>query len=162
MVVAAAAIALGATGLGLQMKGAHEEGKALEAKAKSEAAWQEYNAKLAEREATEAQTAAAEEEKKHRKAAARLKARARTQAGKAGIEPIGSFEKVHEETVVELEADALNIRRSGFVGAQRLIGEAQLSRLKGRSALFRGRAARRAGRLKAIGTGLSGGAGLIP
>ena len=155
-----AAIVLGSTGLGLQMKGAMEAGKAAQAQAKSEAAWQEYNAKIAEREAEEVQTAAASEERKQRKAGARLKARRITQAGKAGIEPIGSFAKVQEETATELEIDALTIRRGGQTGAQRLTAEASLSRLSGRSALLRGRAARRAGRIGAFATGLSGGAGL--
>ncbi|KKM66475.1 hypothetical protein LCGC14_1480810 [marine sediment metagenome] len=116
--IAGLIIALGATGLGLQVKGQIEAGKAAEAKSKSEAAWQEYNAKLAEREAEEVQTAASEEEKDQRKAAARLKARRRTQAGQTGIEPIGSFVKVQEETATELEIDALRIRRGGQVGAR--------------------------------------------
>ncbi len=155
-----AAIALGATGLGMQMKAQHEAGKAAQAQAKSEAAWQEYNAKIAEREAKEVQTAAGFEERKQRKAGARLKARRITQAAKAGILPVGSFEKVQEETASELEIDALIIRRGGETGAQRLTAEASLSRLSGRSALLRGRAARRAGRIGAFATGLSGGSQL--
>ena len=156
MVVTAAIIALGGTGIGLQMKAAHEQGKAIEAKAKSEAVWQEYNAKIAERDAVERQTAAASEESKFRKAAERKKARLRTQIGKTGILPIGSVELVAKESARELEIDALNIRRGGQIGAQALAAEATLSRLSGRSALLRGKAARRAGRTSAIATGLSG------
>jgi hypothetical protein len=138
------------------VKAQHEQGKAIQAKSKSDAAWQEYNAKIAEREAVEKQTAAGAEESKFRKAAERKKARLRTQIGKAGILPIGSVELVAEENARELEIDALNIRRSGTVGAQALTASAQLSRLSGRSALLRGKAARRAGRTGAIATGLSG------
>lgn len=150
------AIAGGGAGLGLQMKGQYEAGRQAEAKAKSEAAWQKYNAELADREAIERQESAAVEERKHRKAGERKKARLRTQIGKAGILPIGSVELIGEELVSELEEDALQIRRGGQVGAQRLTAEAQLSRFAGRSALLRGKAARRAGRLGAIGTGLTG------
>lgn len=153
---AIAAIAIGGTGLGLQMKGQMEAGKARERQAKEQAAWQEYNAKLAEREGTEAQAAAAHEERKHRKAGERLKARQRVALGKAGVLPTGSALEVLEETATELEEDALMIRRGGQVGAQRLTAEAQLSRMTGRSALLRGRAARRAGRTGAIATGLTG------
>lgn len=160
MVLAAAAIALGGTGLGLQMKAAHEQGKQIEAQSKSEAAWQEYNAKLAEREATETQEAAAVEEKRQRKAGERLKARQRVQLGKIGVLPVGSAELVLKETVTELEEDALRIRRGGQVGAQRLTAEAMLSRLRGRAALFRGRAARRAARFGGAGEALRGGAQL--
>ncbi len=155
-----AAIALGTTGLGLQMKGAHEAGKAAEAQAKSQDAWQEYNAKIAEREAKETQETAAFEEKKQRKAGERLKARRRTQAGQTGILPIDSFEEVQKETATELEIDALMIRRSGQIGAQALSAQAQLSRLSGKSALLRGKAARRAGRFGMVGAGLTGGAQL--
>ncbi len=160
MVLGAIALALGGTGLGLQMKGQYEAGKAAEAQAKSEAAWQDYNAKLAEREAIETQTAAAFEERKHRKAGERLKARQRVLFGKAGIQPTGSALEVLEGTASELEIDALMIRRSGTVGARRLTAEAQLSRMAGRSALLRGRSARRAGMFGMVGTGLSGGSEL--
>ncbi len=156
----AVGLILAATAIGVQMKAQHEKGKAEQAQAKNEALWAEHNAKIAEREAEEAQTVAASEERKQRKAGARLKARRITQAGKAGIEPIGSFEKVQEETATELEIDALRIRRGGQTGAQRLTAEASLSRLSGRSALLRGRAARRAGRIGAFATGLGGGANL--
>ncbi len=155
-----AAVVLGGTGLGLQMKAQHEQGKAAEAQGKSEAAWREYNAKLSEREATEAQATAAHEEKKHRKAGERLKARQRVAIGKAGVLPTGSLEDILEETASELEIDALNIRRGGEVGAQRLTAEAQLSRFAGRSALLRGRAAKRASRVQMAATGV-GGAGQL-
>ncbi len=149
--ITAAAIALGGAGLGLQMKGQFEAGKQAEAQAKSETAWNEYNAKLAEREAIERRESAGFEERKHRKAGERIKARRRAQAGKAGILPTGSFELVSEETATELEIDARMIRRGGEVGAQRLTAEAQLSRFAGRSALLRGRAARRASRTPGAG-----------
>lgn len=149
-------LALGGTGLGLQMKGQYEAGKAAEAQAKSEAAWHEYNAQLAQREATEAQEAAAYEEKKFRKGGKRLKARQRALYAKAGVTFEGSPLEKMEETEYELTMEALNIRHGGQLGYQRYTAEAALKRMAGKSALLRGRAARRASRWGMAATGVSG------
>ena len=151
-----AMLALGGTGLGLQMKGQYEAGKAARVQSKSQAAFNEYNAQLAEREAAETQEAAAYEEEKFRKGGERLKARQRALYAKAGVTPEGSPLEVMEQTAVELETDALLIRRGGTLGYQRLTAEAGLERMAGRSALLRGRAARRASRIGMFATGLSG------
>ena len=153
-------IAGGATGLGMGMKGQYEAGKAAERQAKDEATMGEYAAKLSEREATEERESAAYEETKHRKAGERLKARQRVSLGKAGVLPTGSALDIMTETATELEMDALMIRRGGQVGAQSLTASAALSRMGGRAALLRGRAARSAGKVGAIGSGLSGAAEL--
>lgn len=151
---------MGGTGLGLQMKGQYEAGKAADAQAKSQAAWNDYNAQIAEREAGETQAAAAYEESKLRKGGERLKARQKVLYAKAGVTPEGSPLDVMEQTAAELEMDALMIRRGGQLGYQRYTAEAGLERMVGRSALLRGRAARRAGRWGAAATGLSGAAQL--
>lgn len=156
----AALIALSATGLGVGLYGQYQVGQAAEAQAKSQAAWNEYNAKLAEREATEAQTAAAYEESKLRKGGERLKARQRALHGKAGVTGI-TPEEVEVEAAEELEMDALMIRRGGQVGYQRYTAEAGLQRMAGRSALLRGRAARRASRWRMAGTALEGSSGML-
>lgn len=158
--LAITAIAMGGTGLGLQMKGQYEAGKAAQIQSESEAALREYNAQLAEQEAVEAQEAAAFEERKFRKGAERLKARQRTLYAKAGITPEGTPLDVMEQTATELGIDALMIRRGGQLGARGLTAEAQLQRFAGKSALLRGRAARRASRLQMLTTGLMGGAQL--
>lgn len=178
----ALAIAGGATGLGLQMKGQFEAGKAAQAQAQTEAAWREYNAKLAERDAQVARQlaerrvkeeleVAATEERKLRKAGVRLKATQRSRYGKAGVTFEGSPGEVLEETAYELEMDALMIRRGGQARAgaalyggrvegQRYTAEATISRLMGKSALLRGRASRRASRWGMVSSGLLGGAQL--
>lgn len=158
--VTIAMLATGGTGLGLQMKGQYEAGKAAVAQSKSEAALREYNARLAEREAVEKQEAAAYEEQEFLKGGERLKARQRTLYAKAGVTFEGTPSDVMEQTAYELKKDAFNIRRGGQLGARRLTAEAQLQRFAGRSALLRGRAARRASRLKMLTTGLMGGAQL--
>ncbi|KKN77569.1 hypothetical protein LCGC14_0358440 [marine sediment metagenome] len=146
-------VALAVSG-GLQIKAQYEQGKAEERRAKDEATLREHEAKLAEREAQEAQAAAAQEEKQHRKAGERFKARQRVVLGQGGVLPEGSALDVLEETASEIEIDALDIRRTGTVGAQGLTAGAQLSRLAGRSALLRGREKRRASRFGIAATGL--------
>lgn len=157
----AAIIALGATGLGLQLAGQYKAGQAAEAQAESEAAMREYNAQLAEREAAEAQEAAAYEERKFRKGGVRLKARQRALYAKAGVTPEGSPLEVMEQTAVELEMDALMIRRGGQLGYQRYTAEAGLQRIAGRSALLRGRARRRAAQFGMAATAVGGAADIL-
>lgn len=154
--LAIAAIAIGGAGLGLQMKGQYEAGKAAEAKAKSEGAWREYNAQIAERESRETQVAAAYEESKLRKGGERLKARQKVLYAKAGVTPEGSPLDVMEQTAAELEKDALMIRRGGQLGYQRFTAAAGLERMMGRSALLRGREKRRASLWGTAATGLTG------
>ena len=159
MALLVTAISLGATGIGLQAKGQHEAGKAAKAQSKSENAWQQYNADIKEREAVEAQNAAAHEERKTRKAGARDAARKRTQFAKAGVSGI-SKDLLEEEQFSEVELDALTIRRGGTVAAKGLQASAQLSRSAGRASLLRGKAARKAGTKAAI-AGTVGGLGSL-
>lgn len=156
----AAIIPLMATGIGLQVAGQVQAGREAKAFGESQAALREYNAQLAEREAIEAREAAAFEERKFRKGGERLKARQRLGFAKAGVTFEGSPLEVMEQTAIELETDALMIRRGGQLGARRLTAEAQLQRFAGRSALLKGRAARRASTISALSTGLVGGAQL--
>lgn len=157
---AKAMIALGATGLGMQMIGQYQAGEAAEAQAGREAALREYNTMLAEREAVEAQEAAAYEEQKFRKGGERLKATQRVRYGR-GLTFEGTPSDVMEETAFELEKDARLIRRGGQLGYQRYTAEAKLQRFAGKSALLRGRAARRASRWGMAATGLTGGSQLL-
>ena len=154
------AIITSAAGTGMQMKGQYEAGKAAERQAKDEAALDEYNAKLAEREATESKEAAAYEESKFRKGAERLKATQRARYAKAGITFEGSPLDVMAQTASELEMDALMIRRGGQLGYQRYTAESELYKYAGRSALLRGRSARRASQWGMAATGMKGGSEL--
>lgn len=138
--------------VGMQMYGQHQAGKEAEAAEKRQRAWHEYSAQLAEREAREAQEAAAIEERKHRKGGERLKARQRALYAKAGVTFEGSPLEKMEETERELEEDALRIRRGGLVGYRRYTAEASLERMAGRSALLRGRAARKAAKWQMAST----------
>ncbi len=155
-----AIIALGATGLGLQVAGQYQVGQAAEAQAKSQREWHEYNALLSEREAAEARDVAAKEETRFRKGGERLKATQRARFAKTGVTTEGSPEAFLEEQAIEIEEDALMIRRGGQLAGQRLTAEAGLQRMAGRSALLRGKASLRASRWGMASTGLSGAAGL--
>ena len=149
-------VVLLAAGVGLGVAGQLQAGEAAEVQGENQQAWDEYNAQLAERQATEEQAAAATEERRLRKGGERLKARQRAGFAKAGVTFEGSPMEVLEGTASELELDALQIRRGGQVGAQQQTAAAALSRLSGKSALLRGRAKRRASRTQALGLGLSG------
>ena len=63
------------TGMGLSMLGSLQAGEDAKAQAESQAEWDEYNAKLAEREGLEKQEAAAEEERRGRRKEAAAQAR---------------------------------------------------------------------------------------
>ena len=160
MGLAAAVIAIGATGIGVSAIGQYQAGQAAEAQAKSQREWHEYNAGLAEREAAEARDVAAKEETRLRKGGERLKATQRARFAKAGVTTEGSPALFLAEQAIEIEEDALMIRRGGQLAGQRLTAEAGLSRMAGRSALLRGKASLRASRWGMASTGLSGAAGL--
>lgn len=145
-----------AVGVGVGVAGSLQAGREAEAAGRSQAAWDEYNAQLAERQATEEQETAAKEERRFRKGGARLKAKQRVGFAQAGVTFEGSPLAVLEETASELELDALEIRRGGQVGAQQLTAAAVLSRFSGKSAILRGRAARRGSYYQAASLGLLG------
>lgn len=142
--VAAYAIGTTAVGMGMQASAQHQAGKA-------KGKWQEYNAAISEREAEATKEAAIHEEKAHRKAGARHKARMRALYGKANlsIEPGTTPYLTLEETAGEIEKDAFMIRRGGILGEKRFRSQAGIERSKGKFA-------RRAGRWRSGATLLSG------
>ncbi len=133
-----------------------QAGKQAEALGKSQAAISAYNAILDKQEAQERLDVAGVEETKFRAAGEKLKARQRVAFAKAGITTEGTPMDVLEETAIQLETDALTIRRGGQVGARALTASAQLQRVAGRSAIIRGRQRRRAGQIGAAGTAIGG------
>lgn len=143
-------------GLTVAATGQYQAGQAAKEQGERQAAWNEYNARLAEKEATEAQAAAAGEERKFRKGARRLKSKQRALYAKAGVKEAGTPERFMEEQSIEIEEDALQIRRSGQLGYQRYSAEAALERIAGKSALLRGKASQRAARWRMASTGIQG------
>jgi hypothetical protein len=131
-----------------------QAGKEAEALGKSQNAISAYNEILDKQAAQEKLDVAGAEEGKFRTAGEKLKARQRVAFAKAGVEPVGTPMDVLEETAIQLETDALTIRRGGQVGARDLTASAQLQRVAGRSAIIRGRQRRRAGQIGAVGTAI--------
>lgn len=143
-------------GTGIAAYGTIQAGKEAEQLGETQRAIHEYNRALDIRQAQERLDVGVAEESRFRTAGEKLKARQRAGYAKAGVTIEGSPMDQLEETAIQLESGALTIRRNAAVGAADLMASAELSRVAGRSALTRGRAARRASYLKAAGIGLSG------
>lgn len=99
--------------------------------------------------ATGQQTAAAEDAQRRRNR--EFLARQRAAIGEAGIGFGGSTAKVQEQSAIEAELDALNIRYNGTLKRQSFESEAAMARANKKSIV-------RAGFMKAAGGLLSGGA----
>lgn len=151
-IAADAALVAGGVGAFSQYQ-AGQEAKQL---GKDQRAMNEYNAILDLREAGEILDAKGVQEARHRTAGERLKARQRVAFAKAGVTKEGTPMDTLEETAIQIETDALTIRRSGQIGARNLTASAVLQRMAGRSALTRGRRKARASQFATIGTAIGG------
>lgn len=110
----------------------------------------EYNAQVAAMQAKAATEKAAFEEKRQRSKAEKFKAGQRARAAASGL-TLESFMPVFEETAQEAELDALTIRYGGELESFQFKAEEGKER-------FRAKSLKRAGKLAAFGTLLSGGA----
>jgi len=125
--VMAAGVAVSAIGTAMSMQSQIAQGK-------SQNAWNQYNASVAERDAEAARQSAAYEAGLKRKEGERILGRQRALFGKAGVTFEGSPLLLMEETAANIEMDALMIERTGKLTGQRYESEATLSRMKGKSA----------------------------
>lgn len=132
-----------------------QQGRAAEAQGRAQADIAARNALLAERQAEEQRVAAAAEALRQESEGKRLQGRQRALIAKSGVELRGSPLSVVVETAQELEADRLTILREGAIRAGTLREKAGIFRAQGVSAKSRGKAAKRASILSAVGTGLS-------
>lgn len=128
-------------------------GKFQEARAARAAA--EYNARMAEMNAIQAEQQAAAEEDRQRRLSYKQLSAMRAGYGAAGVSIEGSPLDVLEESAANAELDALTIRHAGQVRATAFRQEAALERM-------RGRAEYRAGLLGAASSLLSGVGGFFP
>jgi len=108
----------------------------------------EYNAQVAERQATAATQKAAFEEEMRREKGRKLSASQRAAAGATGI-TMESFSDVFAQTALDTELDALAIRYGGDIGASMYKSEAGGLR-------FTGTQAKKAGTISAGATLLTG------
>ncbi len=106
--------------------GQYQQGKSAQQQAKAQAAWNSYNAKVAQREAESEKAAAAFESRQQKRSAKQLLARQRSLIGASGVTPEGSPLLVAEDTAAQLAKEQTNIR---------LRGEIRVSAFKSRSIL---------------------------
>ncbi len=132
-----------------------QQGRAAAAQGAAAQAIAQRNALLAERQAEEERVAAAAEALRQEREGKALKGRQRALFAKSGVELRGSPLSVIVETAENLEADRLTILREGAIRAGTAQAQAGIFRAGGVAAKARGKAAKRASILTAVGTGLS-------
>lgn len=133
----------------------YQAGQEAEELGKSQNEIAQYNALLDRREAEERLSVAGVKEQRFRTQAERLKARQRVGFAKAGVSGVTPMDTL-EFTAIELETEALGIRREGQIGFESSMVSADLNRVAGRNALTRGRNRRRAANIAAIGSVIGG------
>lgn len=136
-------LALGGTAVGMTAYSSYQQGK-------SQAAWNEYNARVAEREAASEREANAFEAKQHRREARMMQAKQRAMVGASGIEASGSPLLVMEDTAAQLAIENAQIMSQGARRVSQFKSQAILDRMAGK-------AAKQAGTLNA-GASILGGA----
>ncbi len=91
----------------------YQQKKSAQQQAKAQAAWNSYNAKVAQREAEAEKAAAAFEANQQKRSAKQLLARQRSLIGASGVEIEGSPLLVVEDTAAQLAKEQTNIRLRG-------------------------------------------------
>ena len=145
---------------GISAYSSYQQGQVAKQQSRAQAAWHEYNAKIAQREAEAERKAAAFESKQFERGARQLLSRQRTLVGKAGVEMAGSPLLVAEDTAAQLALEAANIRVGGQRRVQRWRSQSILDIGKARATRTAATAFGRAGALQA-GAGLLGGAAKV-
>lgn len=179
MVLSALAIAGGATGLGLQLKGQYEAGKAAQAQAETQQAIlnqdaaardaiAKHNAEIARRQAEDEREAARIAAEKFEKEGEQFVGTQKVQIARGAVlSAEGTPALLLEETAQELEQERLDILKEGFRRGEFLESQAVGLEFRGateaRSLRFQGAAARTRGiniargtRLASMGTLLTG------
>jgi len=149
-----------AVGSGVVAYSQYQQGKTAAAQARQEAAWHDYNAKVAKREAEAERKAAEFESTQHERKAKQLLARQRALIGASGVTMEGSPLLLAEDTAAQLALENINIRMTGArrVGAWKSKSILDIS--KARFARESAPGLRRAGYLSA-GSSLLQGAGTV-
>ncbi|GAF91420.1 unnamed protein product [marine sediment metagenome] len=100
-------------GMGISAYSAVQQGRSAAAQAKQQAAWDDYNAKVAKREADAERKASDFEATQQSRAAKQLLARQRALIGASGVTPEGSPLLLAEDTAEQLAIEGANIRTTG-------------------------------------------------
>lgn len=153
-----AAVILALTGAGVSAFSAVQQGRSAAAQAKQQAAWDDYNAKVAKREADAERTASDFEAIQHTRRAKKLLARGRALRGISGVTAEGSPLLLAEDTAAQLAIEGANIRTTGARRVQALRGRAILDTAAGLAARRSALGLKRAGITRAGASLLQGGA----
>lgn len=153
-----AALIMMAVGTGVAAYSEVQQGRSAAAQAKQKAAWDDYNAKVAKREAEAERRAADFEATQHSRKTKEIQARLRAAVGKSGVTMEGSPLLVAEDTAAQLAIERANIRMTG----QRRVGAWTAKSILDTSMAKAARASapgyKRAGYLRAGSSILQGGA----
>lgn len=139
---------------------AYQQGQTAAAQAKQEAAWHDYNAKVAKREAEAERKAAEFESTQHAKAAKQLLARQRALVGASGVTMEGSPLLVAEDTAAQLALEGANIRMTGARRVGAWTSRSILDTSMAKAARASAPGYKTAGYLRAGSSILQGGAGI--
>ena len=139
-------------GTALTAYSAYQQGQTAAASAKQSAAFDDFNAKVAKREADAERKASDFEAVQHTRRSKQLKARGRAIRGASGVTPEGSPLLMAEDTAAQLALEGANIRTTGARRVQALKSRSILDTASARAKRSTAPGFRRAG---AIGAGTS-------
>ncbi len=149
-----------AVGGGLQVLSSIQQGKAAQAQGEFQAEIAARNAAERIKEAEGQRQAAAEAAIEIERRGRALKATQRAKFAKSGVELRGSPLSVLVETAQDIEADKFTTLREGAIRASSLEAQAGIIQAQGAAAKSRGKTAKRASVLSAVGTGVGTTAGI--
>jgi hypothetical protein len=141
----------------LSAVGAIQQGNAQARQFKEQAAVNEYNARVSERDAQQAVITASAKQEQYRQQARRELGRQRAAQAESGLAAAGSVLGVLDQSAVDAELDALALAQEGDLQARTLKQQAGLDRYEASSNRSNAKAAKRAGYISA-GAKLLGGA----
>jgi len=134
----------------------YQQGVTAKRQAASQAAWNEYNASIARREAEAERKASAFEAQQFRRKGKMLSARQRSLIGASGVELEGSPLLVMEDTAAQLALQEGNIRQGGIRRQMAYQSQSILDMYAASAARSRGRSAYQSSVLSAGSSLLSG------
>lgn len=153
-----AAVILALTGAGVSAYSAVQQGRSAAAQAKQQAAWDDFNAQVAKRDADAEQKAADFEAVQHTRRSEQLLARQRALVGKSGVTMEGSPLLLAEDTAAQLAIEGANIRTTGARRVQAFRSQSILDTAAGLAARRSAPGFKRAGITQAGASILQGGA----
>jgi len=139
---------------------AYQQGQTAARQAKAEAAWMDYNAKVAQKEADSERQAAEFESQQHQRQSEQLLKRHRALVGKSGVTMEGSPLLVMEDTAAQLTLENAMIRQQGLRRSEAYRSQSILDFAKSRFTNKSAKGYSQAGTIRAGSSLLEGGSKL--